>query len=148
MIGEMFTWMIDHLWGSKTDAMFDLWSLQHIVTGMAIAPMMVDGFGNRIKQIFSLGKERIFRFADILGVLFFAYLWEAIEFYMEIGAFGSGVAHWYRGMEFWPNRFIADPLLLVAGYLVARKHPNIFYPAITLSATWITVAIVGRIFFP
>ena len=140
----MLAWFAAHLWGTKTTAIFDLWSIQHVASGIAISSAVVDGFGSRIRNVLFPGRTYLFRYADLLGVLCLAYLWEAVEYALESGQFGSGAAHWYRGIEFWPNRFIADALLLVLGYIIARRYPRAIAPAFIFATVWIVSAVVMR----
>jgi hypothetical protein len=73
--------------------------------------------------------------------LFLAFLWEAVEHYLEAGLLGGRVEYWFQGVEFWANRIIADPLVLVLGYLFAKKYPITVWPARVLSLVWLFVHI-------
>jgi len=72
-----------------------------------------------------------------MGVLFLAYLWETIEHYLEVGTAGAWLEYWFQGVEFWPNRIIADPLMLVLGYMIAKKYPQLVIPARIFSIAWL-----------
>ena len=85
-------------------------------------------------------QEKIKHF-DIVGVLFLAYLWEAIEHYLEIGLAGERVEYWFQGVEFWGNRLITDPGVMVIGYLIARRNPKLVIPARIASLVWMIVHI-------
>ena len=78
---------------------------------------------------------------DILGVLFLAYAWETLEHYLETGLAGSAVEFWFQGVEFWPNRLITDPLMLLLGYLIAKKYPRFVIPARIASVAWLFIHI-------
>jgi membrane protein YdbS with pleckstrin-like domain len=73
----------------------------------------------------------------MMAVLFLAYFWETIEHYLEMGLAGGMVEYWFQGVEFWPNRLIADPAMLVIGYFIATKNPRLVVPARVLSLLWI-----------
>ncbi len=78
---------------------------------------------------------------DLVGVLFIAYLWETIEHYLETGLAGAHVEYWFQGVEFWMNRIIADPALLVLGYFIAKRYPRMVIPARIFTAIWLFVHI-------
>jgi len=135
--------MLELIWGVKTQAMLDVWSIEHVLSGLSV--------GHGIKQL----NDRIFasnlntappppltRYFDIIGVLFLAYLWETIEHYLEVGTVGAGVEYWFQGVEYWPNRVIFDPLLLILGYLIIRARPGLVTPARIASLIWLVVHIV------
>ena len=73
----------------------------------------------------------------MMGVLFLAYGWETIEHYLEVGTAGVWLENWFQGVEFWPNRIIADPLMLVLGYMIAKKYPQLVIPARVFSIAWL-----------
>lgn len=77
----------------------------------------------------------------LIGVLFLAFAWEAVEHYLEIGLLGTNVEFWFQGVEFWGNRLITDPLMMVGGYLLAHHVPRIVWPARILSLIWLLVHI-------
>jgi len=70
-----------------------------------------------------------------------AYFWETIEHYLETGLAGPAVEHWLQGVEMWGNRIITDPLMLVIGYLIAKKWNRLVLPARILSVVWLFVHI-------
>lgn len=130
--------MLEMLWGLKTVAIFDVWTLEHILSGLSI--------GHSVKK----NNKKVFwkrcgidehavktQYFDYIGILFLAYLWETIEHYLEMGLAGEAVANWFQGVEFWPNRIIADPLMLVLGYHIARRHPEYVIPARIMSVMWL-----------
>ena len=135
------------LWGIKTLAMFDVWTIEHILSGISIGEAVVihnrHHFKNifeKIDSIFSSNHKTVIRF-EIIGVLFLAYFWETIEHYLEIGLAGDSVAYWFQGVEFWANRIISDPLMLVIGYFIAKKYNFLVWPARILSIIWLIVHI-------
>ena len=75
------------------------------------------------------------------GVLCLGFAWETLEHYLETGLAGPAVQYWFQGVEFWPNRLIADPLMLVLGYVIAKRHPRLVLPARIASLTWLLVHI-------
>lgn len=70
-----------------------------------------------------------------------AYIWETLEHYLEEGIAGEAVAFWFQGVEFWGNRFISEPLMLVVGYWFATRYPQAVWPALGLSGLWLIVHI-------
>ncbi len=79
--------MLDWLWGFKTAAMLDVWTFEHILSGLSVGSAVKKNNQRHISEIslkvFSSHRTYI-RF-DIIGVLFLAYLWETIEHYLETG---------------------------------------------------------------
>jgi hypothetical protein len=51
------------------------------------------------------------------------------------------VEYWCQGVEFFGNRFITDPLLVLLGYFIAKSHPNFVFMARILSVLWLLVHI-------
>lgn len=137
--------MLEFIWGFKTVAMFDVWTIEHILTGLSIGSLIKKDTRKHVKNI-SLIKifeshKSVIRF-DIIGVLFIAYLWETVEHYLETGLAGAGIEFWFQGVEMWANRLIADPLMLILGYYIVLKNPRLVVPARVLSFVWLFTHIV------
>lgn len=140
--------MFEILWGIKTEAIFDVWTLEHLLSGISVGAGCIVYNKKHLGQIFASISEKVihpkrinflkYKY-DILAVLFVAFLWETIEHYLETS--GGIIEYWFQGVEFWPNRIIADPLMLVFGYLIAKKNPSLIWPARILSLLWILVHI-------
>ena len=130
--------MLEIIWGLKTVAMMDVWTIEHILGGLSIG-RVVQKINHRVfKNKLGLEKHHIItKYFDIIGVLFLAYLWEAVEHYLETGIAGETVGYWFQGVEFWPNRLIFDPLMLVVGYLIIRKYPKLVNFARIFSLIWL-----------
>jgi len=130
------------IWGFKTVAAIDIWTLEHFLSGLSVG-MLVMTFHSRffLKQ-FNMKKEEIkTSYFDIVAVLLLAYLWEVLEHYLEVGLAGQVVEYWLQGVEFWMNRLIFDPLVTIAGYYLARSYPVLVTPARLLSLLWLIVHI-------
>lgn len=148
----------------EANGIFDLWSITHIFLGIIVGAIIQKINQNKIqtfaenlfekiiiniqtkapesiKILKKIKKDtffQIFHF-DITGVLLIAYIWEAIEHYMELGAFSLELAQYLNGTESWANRLITDPLMLVVGYAIAYKYPKMYYPALIIIIIWYTV---------
>lgn len=121
------------LWGLKTVALFDLWSIEHFLTGISIGALI---------HFFHQGKfsEKDQKYISMIFVLFCAYLWEAVEFYLEWGATGmDAVTYWFQGVEYWGNRLITDPIMVLLGHFVAVRYKKTIWPARVLSFSWLFV---------
>jgi hypothetical protein len=135
--------MLEMIWGLKTTAIFDVWTIEHVLSGVSIGCAV--GLKNRgvlkklLCKVCKIQPHRKFLHFDMLGVLFLAYAWETLEHYLEVGLGGEMVEYWFQGVEFWPNRLIADPLMLVIGYFIAEKHGKLVVPARILSVIWLIV---------
>jgi hypothetical protein len=95
----------------------------------------------RWKKILGKKNTVISKWFDVTGVLWIAFMWEAVEHYLETGLLGFKVEYWFQGVEFWGNRLLADPLLLLFGYWIAKRYPKYVLPARILSAIWLVVHI-------
>jgi hypothetical protein len=129
------------LWGLKTQAIFDVWTIEHLLSGISIGCAVAIKNKGVFKKLLCLvcvkRPHRDFLHFDMMAVLFLAYFWETIEHYLEMGLAGGMVEYWFQGVEFWPNRLIADPAMLVIGYFIATKNPRLVVPARVLSLLWI-----------
>lgn len=131
--------MMELLWGHKSSALFDVWSVEHILAGLSIGSLVIKGtarlaWRNNFPEDFALRR----RF-DVVMVLMIAFLWETVEHYLELGLLGSLVTDWFAGVEYWGNRIITDPLMVLAGYVLVRNRPGLVWPARVLSALWLLV---------
>ena len=134
--------MFEYLFGLKTIAALDIWSVQHILSGLSVGNIVKKDNRKHVKNI-SLVKifeshSSVIRF-DIIGVLFVAYLWETIEHYLETGLAGPRVIFWFQGVEAWSNRIVADPLLMILGYYIALKYSKLVVPARVISVIWLFI---------
>ena len=134
--------MLDLIWGMKTVAMMDVWTIEHVLSGLSVGHAVRKNNFYVFKKKLGLDRDRVTtRHFDFVGVLFLAYAWETLEHYLEVGLAGRAVAYWFQGVEFWPNRLVFDPLMLVLGYLIAKKYPRLVIPARFLSLAWLIVHI-------
>lgn len=95
--------MLEYVWGLKTHAMLDVWSMEHVLSGLSIGHI-IKCLNGRI-FLSAPGIQRfpaIIRYFDLIGVLFLVYLWESIEHFLETGAVGGNVEFWFQGVEYWP----------------------------------------------
>ncbi len=125
------------IWGDKTEAWFDIWSLEHFIAGMTMASIVLILFpkfaGTELNE-----KTRIKFFSVI--ILLIAYMWEVAEFYMEAGYTNiEAVTYWFQGVEFWGNRFVTDPWLVLVGALIAYHHSFLKWPSRVFSFSWLFV---------
>lgn len=126
-----------NLWGYKTNSMFDVWSIEHILAGIA--------FMGTACLIFRLCNSPLKKFAElqtIFGVLTLSFLWEVFEHYLEAGDIGNKkVEYWFQGVEHWSNRMIGDSLAVLLGAYLYFKWPKILWPLKTVSIVWLLVHI-------
>lgn len=133
------------IWGYKTVAMFDIWSIEHFVNGIAMAGMAMF----LTNKIFNIKKIEISNEARVvvsfIMVLATSLLWECIEHYIEAGilpgAIGERVTFWFQGVEHWSNRLIGDTLTVLLGWFVYQKKPKLALPAKIFSLVWMLVHI-------
>ena len=128
------------IWGLKTLAFFDIWTLEHLLSGISIGAFSIQINNKLFKNNFDLNRKDInTSYFDLILVLLFAYIWETAEHYLETGLAGYKVKFWFQGVEFWANRFISDPLITVVGYYISKKYLFLVNPARFLSLLWLLI---------
>ncbi|HBU06637.1 MAG TPA: hypothetical protein DEB09_00975 [Candidatus Magasanikbacteria bacterium] len=134
--------MLEILFGLKTHAILDVWTIEHLLSGLSVGSAVKKKNHKVFQKILNVVEHNHHSWwFDISGVLFIAYAWETLEHYLETGLAGSHVEYWFQGVEFWPNRLITDPLMLVLGYIIAKKYSFLIWPARFLSVVWLIVHI-------
>jgi hypothetical protein len=121
------------IWGVKTIAAFDAWSIEHFITGISIGAIVAAQVSQEATE---LPKKFFYRY-HLYKILFIAFLWESIEHYLEEGLAGPQVEYWFQGVEFWANRLITDPLLVALGYFLILKYRKIALPGRVFSVIWL-----------
>jgi hypothetical protein len=129
--------------GYKTVAMFDIWSLEHFVNGIALAGFVALIAGKIFK------KEEInttsWKIINIIIGLTIAFFWECIEHYLEAGilpgAIGERVTFWFQGVEHWSNRIIGDSLVVLLGWFVYDMKKSLALPAKIFTVLWLIIHI-------
>jgi hypothetical protein len=137
----MLSSILSVIWGLKTQAIFDVWSIEHVLSGISIGWFVRVRNDHEMEKILGKKNNVISKWFDVTGVLWIAFMWEAVEHYLETGLLGFKVEYWFQGVEFWGNRLLADPLLLLFGYWIAKRYPKYVLPARILSAIWLLVHI-------
>jgi hypothetical protein len=141
--------MLDIIWGYKTVAVFDVWSVEHFLSGISVGTLVLINNHKSLGEFFLSLKGKLdgrtinflkYKY-DLIFLLFLAYIWETFEHYLEAGMAGAKAEYWFQGVEFWPNRLLADPAMLVLGYLSAKHWPRTIWPARILSLVWLIVHI-------
>ena len=131
------------LWGHKTIAMFDLWTIEHFMTGIGLA-FLADIISRKASGRFDLNNESR-KFIGLLIVISASLFWECLEHYLETGLIpgyaGERVVYWFQGVEHWSNRLIGDTLAIVLGWRLYQWRPKIALPAKIFSITWMAVHI-------
>ena len=132
--------ILEIIWGIKTQAIFDVWSFEHLISGVSFGSAVKKKNHKILGRLLGRKKHDLQSYYfGIMGIAAVAYLWETIEHYLEIGLGGEWLEYWFQGVEFWPNRIVADPLLMILGYIIAKKYPKIIWPIRVLSITWVVV---------
>jgi hypothetical protein len=131
--------MID-FFGDKTTAWLDVWSIEHLVAGISAFTIACYGV-KKLCGAEALSPALSQRITFVL-LLLMAYAWESVEHYLETGATGiTAVTYWFQGIEFWGNRLITDPLLVLAGGMIAWHHPRTIWFARIFSLAWLVIHI-------
>lgn len=108
------------IWGHKTEAMFDLWSIKHFLMGIALTATAYF----IIKIIFKKDtlSEPARKKLSLVIVLLLSISWEMVEHYLEQNLFGKVITDWFAGTEHWTNRIFGDNLLVLLGWFVYHKN--------------------------
>jgi hypothetical protein len=126
------------IFGPKTDAWLDVWSLEHFISGIAISSFCVlfadKVFLKGVEDIPKVAETRVY----VITILLVEYMWEGAEFYMEAGYTRvAAITYWFQGVEFWGNRLVADPLITWSGGIVGLHHSKLVLPARIFSLTFL-----------
>lgn len=115
------------LWRWKTVALFDVWSIEHFLTGVTVGAVV----------LYLSCKKPHSHLKFLMAVLAVAYAWEFVEYNLEMGRSGiEAVTYWFQGVEYWPNRLGSDPALVLLGAFVALRFEKVRLPARMTSFTW------------
>ena len=125
------------LWGHKTVAFLDVWSIEHFVAGVGLFGL-ARWIALRAHNGLPMPQFKHY----IAYLLMIAYGWEAVEFYLETGASGvDAVTHWFQGVEHWSNRLISDPFLVLMGGYIGYKAPKWTWFGRAFSIGWLFIHI-------
>lgn len=141
--------MLEMIWGLKTNALFDIWSIEHVLSGFSVGWFVYEYNQRKVRELLNgmdtgISSEKIKKVQvkyDLFLVLFFAFIWETLEHYLEEGIAGETVQYWFQGVEFWGNRLITDPLMMILGYMFAKRFPRTVWPVRYLSLLWLVAHI-------
>ena len=127
------------IWGLKTEAAFDVWSIEHLVMGISVA-WIASLICSKL-----VGKEEISpslkaKISFIISLLI-AYMWETLEHYLETGLAGETVQFWLQGVEHWSNRLIFDNIMVMSGWYIYQKKNKMLWFARVFSFIWLFVHI-------
>lgn len=128
------------LWWLKTVSFFDIWSIEHFMTGIMLAFFA----GIIFEKAFSWERESLSlkRKITFLMVLAMSFYWEILEHYLETWLWWGAVQYWMQWVEHWSNRLISDHLMVMSGWFVYQrfidqKHPKLIRWVQVFSATWL-----------
>lgn len=127
------------LWGVKTEAAFDVWSIEHVIMGISVAwlaSILLEKIVAK-EEISAPLKTKM----SFLITLLIAYMWEVCEHYLEVGLLGTTVEYWLQGVEHWSNRLIFDNLMVLTGWYIYQKKNKMLWFARIFSVIWLFVHI-------
>lgn len=128
-----------HVFGLKTVSWFDVWSIEHFISGIIISSLIQMAWSWKKK-----GSVHDDLYAFFITLMLISFVWESCEFYMEAGYTQIDViTHWFQGVEFWGNRLVTDQVMMLLGAYVYLKHNWLTLPARAFSVLWL----VSHIFF-
>ena len=124
------------IWGVKTEASFDVWSIEHLVMGISVgwlADKISTAMIRKVQTSDSLRTK-----INLIIVLLVAFIWECLEHYLETGLWGKNVEYWFQGVEHWSNRLIFDNVMVVLGWYIYGKKDRLIWFARVFSVVWLT----------
>jgi hypothetical protein len=119
--------------GDRSEAIFDLWSLQHFCAGVLLGAILLRCKFLRLETWKELA----------VAAALFAFAWEAAELAMEAGLFGQVVASWKDGFEHWSNRLFGDPLTVTSGALIANRFPQAWKIVLLPAVIWLLMNVIS-----
>jgi hypothetical protein len=123
------------LW-AKTEAAFDIWSIEHLVSGMVIGAIV-----DFIVKKYFLKWEKVSRSLelkiDFILVLTISIFWENLEHYIEVWLWWQRVEVWMQWVEHWSNRLIFDDTMVLLGWFIRTKQNKVVWFARIFSFVWI-----------
>ena len=128
------------IWGLKTEAAFDVWSVEHLVMGVSVGWLSMY-LTTQIIDDEKISDKLKLRISFILALLI-AYMWETLEHYLETGLAGHAVEYWLQGVEHWSNRLIFDNLMVMSGWWIYQQKNKMVWFARIFSVIWLFVHIV------
>jgi len=123
--------------GHKSAALLDLWSLCHFFVGVAIGNFVFRGSNDGINDGKNSSGRKKNEFFTLFIILALAYAWELLEFRLEAGDGGEYIAYWLQGREYWLNRLLSDPFLVLIGSMFSRRFQLLIWPARVILVAWI-----------
>lgn len=111
------------LFGDKSEAIFDIWSCEHILTGIMLTYLLTFLFPRKKSNL------------EMLLIL--SLTWECIEHYLEEGLLGNTIKNWFAGTEYWANRIIGDNCMMILGYFIYIKWKKCIYIALFLGSLFL-----------
>jgi len=113
------------LFGYRDHAVFDLWSIHHLLAGIVIGKIVLFKF-----------KKPVYL---VCAVLIVALTWEGLELLMDYGSMGTEISTWKGGFEHWGNRLVGDPLMVTTGGWIARKNHQLWKYALIYCIVWFSI---------
>lgn len=126
------------LLGSGASAIMDVWAPNHLITAFCIG-LLISG---RRDQVLSILPPKYFYRYHLYKILFYTFLWECFEHYLEEGMLGTAIQDWFQGIEYWGNRLITDPILVILAYVLVQRYSVLVIPARFIGCTWLFVHII------
>ncbi|MFC1644488.1 hypothetical protein ACFL08_00500 [Patescibacteria group bacterium] len=119
---------IPHLFGDQRSSLFDLWSIQHFLSGVLIGALLITPKYQATKNWQKM----------VPLTLFFAFGWEALELLIESGGISTFSSFW-NSREHWSNRLISDPALVFVGGIVGYVIHDSWKVAIVPTVVWLAL---------
>lgn len=109
LIGAVYLSIPVEIWGFKDVAVFDVWTFEHVASGMVISSFAIS--------------QRKWFFHPIALTLLISFGWEMVEHYIETQSYPL-LMDWFAGTEHWANRIVADQLAVLIGFTLVKAFPE------------------------
>jgi len=110
------------VWGYKDEAIFDIWTVEHVASGMGVA-------------YFAILQRKWFHHPIALLILICVF-WELTEHYLETQSF-EALMFWFAGTEHWMNRILSDQLAVLLGFTIIKAFPQLISHARVFSICFV-----------
>ncbi len=135
---ELFYKIMLQLFGHKSVALFDIWTIEHFFSGANLGVFFL-----LMRSRFNLGDDpRTKLMLEFFFVLALELFWEITEHYFEAGTLIPSFQYWFQGVECYANRAISDPIITMAGFFFIKKFAQFRIFSSVFSAIWLFFHVV------
>ncbi|MFC1608757.1 hypothetical protein ACFL2R_01075 [Patescibacteria group bacterium] len=119
------------LFGAKDNAVFDWWSIFHLMAGVLIGSWLL-----YYRYVPDKNWKKM-----LLVIFVISFVWEVFELFAELGSvILFSKEYWKYGYEHWMNRVISDQVITVGGGLIGYNYKRIWAWMLPPVVVWMIVS--------